>query len=296
MDNAKRKALRNWLTGLLAISGLLFAIANSISGYFHATEFDPQHQLQSAILAVLSSLWLYVLFSSIYHENALDEVYKKIAELGNDEISQGRLEAIVLAKIDKKLRPMFQQHLRSVFAELSAAYETQTVTFSDPLKFKSYYLAVLRTFPVGATLIATSLATKEYFWDGNIESRMGEFIQRRGKSGIKFQRIFYVFQNVFSDIKNLSEEQIAIFRRQLDAGIDVYIYPCEKYPQKFVLADGDATVAWVVETNDDRTIRQVTATSNTSEVQAHSEALQNILTIAKKVSANDLDSCTTAPA
>lgn len=283
MNLKKRKSLSNTVSGVIAFSGVVFAISNSIFGSFSLFSNVSTDQLLNSVLAAVSGLWLYLVFSSVYHENALSDVAGQVAKLGKSEISQGKLEELVLARIDEKLRPMFGQHLRSVIDEITSAYETKTVTFSNPHEFKSYYLAVLRAFPIGSTLTATSIATEKYFWDGNIEEKMAEFVQKRGKSGIKFRRVFYLLEETFNNLHLLSKEQIVVLKRQLNAGIDVYIYPCSQYPKEFVLADGDETVAWVVEINDDFSIRRVTATSNKSDVKSYAEKLKNIFEIAKPI-------------
>jgi hypothetical protein len=91
------------------------------------------------------------------------KISQMLEQIAKKEMSRERLEEFVLAKIDPKLRPMFQEHLRSVFKEIAAAHETQTVTFADPLKFKAYYLSVLQAFPPNATLIASSIPRASIF-------------------------------------------------------------------------------------------------------------------------------------
>ena len=77
-------------------------------------------------------------------------------------------------------------------------------------------------------------------------------------------------------------------KRQLDAGIEVFMHLCEEYPRSLVLSDDDATIAWVVETNDDHTIRRVTATSKPSNVQIYHDRLKSLLAVARPIKAKDL--------
>ncbi len=288
MIPGKRKVWRHRVTGASAIAGLVFAIVSIISRLMGLAKQIPPNLIGDAVLATLSVLLLYILLSSIYHENALDDLARQVEALNKGEITGAYLERAILDRVDMKLRPMFRQHLRSVIAEISAAYERQTVVFSDPLLFKSYYLAVLQAFPQRATLIATSLPLRQYFWDGAIEERMGQFIRRTGRRGVKFKRIFFVGGDAFKDVGLLSQEQADVMRMQLHVGVEVFIHPCNQYPRTLVLSDDAATIAWVVETNDDHTIRRVTATSKPSEVQLHYDSLQNMLAVARPIRAKEL--------
>ena len=289
MTPEKRRTWRNAVTGILAASGLSLAIAGVIGDILDLTSLVNPDLVDNAILAVLSALLLYLLLSSVYHEDSLDDLTRQVEAINRGKITRAHLETAILDRVDSKLRPMFCQHLRSVIDEIIGAYELQTVVFSDPHLFKAYYLAVLEAFPRRSTLIATSLPLRQYFWNGAIEDRMGQFIRRRGRRGVKFKRVFYVEREVFDDTRPLSQEQVDVMRRQLSVGVEIFIHPCGEYPKTLVLADDEGTIAWVVETNDDHTIRKVTATSKPSDVQIHFDRLQNVLAVAKPIVARDLD-------
>ena len=183
MKPEKKRAWRNRIAGGIATAGLSLAIVGAISEVLGLTSLISSNLINNAILAVLSMLLVYIFLNSTHHEHSLDRLTKQVESINQGKITGRHLQTAILERVDEKLRPMFHQHLGTVIAEITKAYESQTVEFSDPLLFKSYYLAVLEAFPPRATLIATSLPLKQYFWDGLIEERMGQFHSAQGSAG-----------------------------------------------------------------------------------------------------------------
>lgn len=132
------------------------------------------------ILVVVSAHIILLITQFSRRSDDLQQLRKSIRFLAEkDEISQERLESIVLGTSDQKLRPMFEQHLRPMIRDIVLAYERQTVDIPKD-SFTSYYMAVLDAFPRSATLVATSLPLRRYFWDTPIENKLKDFIKKRG--------------------------------------------------------------------------------------------------------------------
>ena len=277
MTNTSRsRRWKNTCTSGIGLLGFIIAGVNALLEHFQLGSVLPDRLLLHVVLATTSLCLVLLVVDSSQQDGAFEELRARITAMVGSEISEHRLASTVLARVDEKLRPMFERHLRRVIAEIVSAYETQEVTFSDPVRFKAYYLAVLEAFPPTETLVATSLPLERYFWDGAIESRMGAFVRKRGRSGVGFERVFYVDRGMDRAPETLPDDQRAIIARQLEIGIDVFLHGCEGYPTRLVLVDANATIAWVVETDQDNKIQRITATCNPTQVRLHHDEVMAV--------------------
>ncbi len=238
----------------------LTAGASICISLFHALGgFDPDSGMSKhiPILTLLVVAGLLPMLIHIIEKRiaTLLQVVKEMQRAG--EHSAADQVNFLQNQIDPRLRAVFGEHISELLATLDAALREQRIYLHDIESFPYFYRRTLEKFPE-ATLFATSLPLRRYFWrNQQTEQAMADFIKRKGR----IVRIFFL-----ESIDQLKDaEVVEILNAQIKVGVEVYLTIAGSLPshlRRLFIVESQDRIAWEASVGPSQEITQIAATSD----------------------------------
>jgi hypothetical protein len=228
-------------------------------GIQEIADWNDQKQ-NSLLFALVALMGLYVSTTLVTKFETI------ISDLARLEQSNKELFSRLSLRLDEQLdrvhgdlNPILKKVVGNYVSEMANSLRTaindRSIVIRDLNEFRVFYRRALKAFP-DSDILATSLASKEYFWsDPSINDAIKDFLEKGGK----MSRIF-MLQGV---------------------GVDVYVALKNKLPeelQRLFVVDRKHPIAWEVQTSPgENRIRDITARVDTAHIADFRDRFERLL-------------------
>jgi hypothetical protein len=246
-------------------------------GIQEIADWNDQKQ-NSLLFALVALMGLYVSTTLVTKFETI------ISDLARLEQSNKELFSRLSLRLDEQLdrvhgdlNPILKKVVGNYVSEMANSLRTaindRSIVIRDLNEFRVFYRRALKAFP-DSDILATSLASKEYFWsDPSINDAIKDFLEKGGK----MSRIF-----MLQGVGDLNEPEIReILNGQRRIGVDVYVALKNKLPeelQRLFVVDRKHPIAWEVQTSPgENRIRDITARVDTAHIADFRDRFERLL-------------------
>lgn len=273
--------ISSYLLVILGILGLILSIADVFMDLSLLIK-DPS----IITLLLLSGLTISIGLERIF---SLKSITSKIEEIGGKHDSSYELLEIIHSHVAEKKIDDIRSFIESMPSGLKLIVDDKikplieglnelvvhkkiTITIRDQDIFKIFFKNVLKDNP-SSTFVATSLPTKDYFWDDdNFFKKMADFVEGGGE----IKRIFFLE----SEDSLKDQEVIEVLTKHRDSNVEVYTLVKDstlewEYYHPF-FTDVDGSLGW--EANlDSQSIKKITITANEKTIDNYNTTFTRLI-------------------
>ncbi len=179
------------------------------------------------------------------------------------------------SKIDKKFLMIFDEYFDTVLDNIKSAITSEKMVIYDPVQHRDFYKRVLTLYP-NATFYATSMVSKNYFWEeteksGSFEEAIKVFINAGGK----VERIFYIDEENPEEV-DMKEKLLPLHR---DMGVKTYSLDVNKIHAndfRLITMADNKKIAWEIFLGQNNSIRKIEITINKFKIEELNKAFHKL--------------------